>query len=145
MAYEFPVIEFGLYEPDVWLMNDKYGMPMWWQKDMLFIFGCLRMADLSIITNQSLIAWIELGVNILPNPNAQYYHHSYANYLVYRDSYSTDKLDVLLHTFPFSKEFIQEFLQATTKMERPDLTVVIEQFIREQDYYEELPTDRFQL
>lgn len=144
MAYEFPVVEFGLYEPDADLMVRRYGLPEWWHRTVTSILNIIRRQTLvRTVSNYDLVSWIEVYVPIVPAKNS--ISRSTIAYNFNHSLYTSDKLDTLLHTFPFSKEFIYKLLETTAEKERPDLSVVIEQFIAEQDYYEDGTINRFQL
>ena len=143
MAYEFPVIEFGLYEPDADLMVRCYGLPDWWHKYMIITLSIIKRTHQTTTTNYILANWIESYLPIVSSPDSNGTSRVYYEY--YKNSYTADKLETLLHTFPFSKEFIYKLLDTTIEKERPDLTIVIEKFIEEQDYYEGKTSDRFEL
>ena len=131
MAYEFPVIEFGLYEPDADVMVRTYGLPEWWHRIVISLLDVTRRQKSAImITNYDLGSWIEIFVPIVPTAND--FFRARIDYNFYHMLYTSNKLDTLLHTFPFSKKFILELLDTTTEKERPDLTIVIEKFIEEQ-------------
>ena len=144
MAYEFPVIEFGLYEPDADVMVRTYGLPEWWHRTIVAILEIIRNHTQAVtVSNYDLVSWIEVWVLIVPTEDSIF--RAKIDYDFYHRLYTSNKLDTLLHTFPFSKEFIYKLLDTTTERERPDLTIVIEKFIEEQGYYEDNPNDRFKL
>ena len=152
MAYEFPVVKIGyisiedknyftyLDSNTILFMTHKYGMPTWWTLNLLTVFSVLRDKNMIDIDNYILAEWIESFVSIVAEDS-----YSQTLYKLYRDSYTAKDLNTLLHTFPFSKEFIYKLLDTATKNERPDLTIVIEKFIEEQELYEDDVNERFVL
>lgn len=144
MAYAFPIIKFYLNDSEIDRIIYEYHAPKWWTHDLQITFSILKSMHNNETNNYILADWIESYFTLIPT-NGVSYIYSCAFYITHRDSYTQDKLDVLLHTFPFSKNFIYKMLDVAIEKERFDLVVVIEKFIAEQCFYEDNVIDKFAL
>lgn len=146
MAYTFPIIEFKVNDDLYYLLTEKYGLPPWW-KMAIFRTNVIIAINYSKfgISNYALTDWIQKMVSPIIPKDKIGMTVEYALYCCHKESYTQDKLEILLHTFPFSKKFVYKLLDSTIEMERSDLTIVIEKFIEEQGYYENSASNRFEL
>lgn len=151
--YEYKKITWNINSPAVLFLRltREYGVPKWWCNQLHHILSKLQELPHKKTSNFVLAEWISQGINIIPketNDMSFLFGEIGSDFEVYKEtkgSYSQSNIHVLLHTFPFSEKFVYELLDEATKCERPDLSIVIEQFINEMEWNNENSFDRFDL
>ena len=149
MAYEFKKLRWNVDTGLPIRLVKKHGLPIWFEARLLEILGRLEyFNNVTTITNFILADWISKAITIIPVEANQLYTavgNDWLSYEKFKNDYTQEQLNIFLHTFPFDKDYVRDWLWQCDRMERPDLTVVVEQFIAEMDWLDEDNNNRFLL
>lgn len=149
MAYEFKKLTWKIDTGLPARLINKRGLPAWFDSRLFEILNRLEFSNgIKTTTNFILADWISKAITIIPVAANRIYTavgNDYLMYKKYKDRYTQEQLSIFLHTFPFDKGYVRDWLWQCDRMERPDLTVVVEQFIAEMGWLDEDNNNRFLL